>query len=56
MDTFRFGRQLKLPATSSIKHQLRTMMREDEIKKTERMQELKQCKDNGTKTHARPRS
>jgi hypothetical protein len=33
MDTFRFGRRLKLPATSSIKHQLRTMMRGDEVKK-----------------------
>jgi len=36
MDTFRFGRRLKLPATSSIKHQLRTMMWEDEVKKAER--------------------
>ena len=36
MDTFRFGRRLKLPATSSIKHQLRTMMWEDEVKKAEK--------------------
>jgi hypothetical protein len=36
MDTFRFGRRLKLPATSSIKHQLRTMMWKDEVKKAEK--------------------
>jgi hypothetical protein len=36
MDTFRFGRRLKLRATSSIKHQLRTMMWEDEVKRAER--------------------
>ena len=36
MDTFRFGRRLKLPATSSIKHQLRTMMWEDEVRKAEK--------------------
>ena len=35
MDTFRFGRRLKLPATSSIKHQLRAMMWADEVKKAE---------------------
>jgi hypothetical protein len=36
MDTFRFGRRLKLPATSSIKHQLRTMMWKDEVMKAEK--------------------
>jgi hypothetical protein len=58
MDTFRFGRRLKLPATSSIKHQLRTMMWEDEVNRAEReKQEPKQCTDNGTAQsadHPRP--
>jgi hypothetical protein len=29
MDTFRFGRRIKLPATAAIKHQLRMMMADD---------------------------
>jgi hypothetical protein len=35
MDTFRFGRRVKLPATSAIKHQLRRLMFDDEVKKAE---------------------
>jgi hypothetical protein len=31
MDTKRFGRKLKLPATAAIKHQIRTLMLEDLI-------------------------
>jgi hypothetical protein len=29
MDTFRFGRRVKLPATIAIKHELRVMMAAD---------------------------
>jgi hypothetical protein len=29
MDTKRFGRKLKLPATAAIKHQMRVLMLED---------------------------
>jgi hypothetical protein len=29
MDTFRFGRRIKLPATAAIKHELRMMMAQD---------------------------
>jgi hypothetical protein len=34
MDTFRFGRRIKLPATVAIKHELRMMMAAD-LKKAE---------------------
>lgn len=34
MDTFRFGRRVKLPATIAIKHELRMMMAAD-LKKAE---------------------
>jgi hypothetical protein len=35
MRTLRFGRKLKLPSTSAIKHQIRKLMAEDEIKKVQ---------------------
>lgn len=35
MRTHRFGRKLKLPATVVIKHQIRMLMAQDELKKTE---------------------
>jgi hypothetical protein len=35
MHTHRFSRKLKLPATIAIKHQLRMLMAQDEVKKTE---------------------
>jgi hypothetical protein len=35
MRTHRFGRKIKLPATSTIKHQLRKLMFEDSVKKAE---------------------
>ena len=35
MDTRRFGRKLKLPSTLAIKHQIRKMMADDEVKKTQ---------------------
>jgi hypothetical protein len=35
MRTHRFGRKLKLPPTMVIKHQLRKLMAEDALKKTE---------------------
>jgi len=35
MRTHRFGRKIKLPATSVIKHQLRKLMFEDAIKTVE---------------------
>jgi hypothetical protein len=33
MHTYRFGRQLKLPATIAIKHQIRKLMLEDSLEK-----------------------
>jgi len=33
MHTLRFGRKLKLPSTLAIKHQIRRLMAEDQIKK-----------------------
>jgi hypothetical protein len=33
MHTHRFGRKLKLPSTIAIKHQIRKLMAEDEVKK-----------------------
>ena len=35
MDMRRFGRKLKLPSTIAIKHQIRRMMADDEVKKTQ---------------------
>jgi hypothetical protein len=35
MDTYRFGRKLKLPATSAIKHQIRKLMYDDLVKEAE---------------------
>jgi hypothetical protein len=35
MRTHRFGRKIKLPATISIKHQVRKLMFEDSVKKAE---------------------
>jgi hypothetical protein len=35
MDTHRFGRKLKMPSTFAIKHQIRQLMIEDEIRKLE---------------------
>jgi hypothetical protein len=35
MQTRRFGRKIKLPATIAIKHQIRMLMAQDEDKKTE---------------------
>jgi hypothetical protein len=48
MDTCRFGRKLKIASTFSIKHQLRKLMIEDEIRQLE-----KQLSDTaqGSKTH-----
>jgi hypothetical protein len=34
MRTHRFGRKIKLPATIAIKHQIRMLMAQDEVKKT----------------------
>jgi hypothetical protein len=35
MLTHRFGRKIKLPATITIKHQIRMLMAQDEVKKAE---------------------
>ncbi len=35
MNTLRFGRKLRLPSTIAIKHQVRMLMAQDEIKKAE---------------------
>lgn len=35
MQTSRFGRKIKLPATSAIKHQVRKLMFEEAVKKAE---------------------
>lgn len=35
MRTHRFGRKIKLPATIVIKHQIRMLMAQDEVRKTE---------------------
>jgi hypothetical protein len=35
MRTHRFGRKIKLPATITIKHQIRMLMAQDEPKKAE---------------------
>lgn len=35
MHTHRFGRKIKLPATIAIKHQIRMLMAQDELKKAE---------------------
>jgi hypothetical protein len=35
MDTRRFGRKIKLPATIAIKHQVRKLMFEEAVKKAE---------------------
>jgi hypothetical protein len=35
MHTRRFGRKLKLPSTIALKHQLRKLMADDEVKKAE---------------------
>jgi hypothetical protein len=35
MHTHRFGRKIKLPATIAIKHQIRMLMAQDEVKKAE---------------------
>jgi hypothetical protein len=35
MRTHRFGRKIKLPATVVIKHQIRMLMAQDELKKAE---------------------
>ncbi|MFZ0621264.1 MAG: hypothetical protein WAM76_04595 [Pseudolabrys sp.] len=35
MRTHRFGRKIKLPATIVLKHQIRMLMAQDEVKKTE---------------------
>ena len=35
MRTHRFGRKIKLPATIVIKHQIRMLMAQDEVKKGE---------------------
>jgi len=35
MISHRFGRKLKLPATSAIKHQIRTLMFDDLLKQAE---------------------
>ena len=35
MRTHRFGRKIKLPATIAIKHQIRMLMAQDEVKKAD---------------------
>ena len=35
MQTHRFGKKIKLPSTIAIRHQLRTLMLEDLVKKAE---------------------
>ena len=35
MRTHRFGRKIKLPATIAIKHQIRMLMAQDDVKKAE---------------------
>ena len=35
MRTHRFGRKIKLPATTVIKHQIRMLMAQDEVRKAE---------------------
>jgi hypothetical protein len=35
MHTLRFGRKLSLPSTIAIKHQIRKMMADDQVKKAE---------------------
>jgi hypothetical protein len=43
MQTNRFGKKIKLPSTIAIKHQLRTLMLEDLVKKAE--EAALQCSD-----------
>jgi hypothetical protein len=43
MHTLRFGRKLKLPSTVAIKHQIRKLMAQDEIKKAQ----AEQCRPTG---------
>jgi hypothetical protein len=40
MYTLRFGRKLKLPSTVAIKHQIRKLMAQDQIKK----EQAEQCR------------
>jgi len=35
MRTHRFGRKIKLPASIAVKHQIRVLMAQDELKKAE---------------------
>ena len=35
MRTHRFGRKIKLPSTIAIKHQIRTLMAQDEVARAE---------------------
>jgi len=35
MRTHRFGRRIKLPSTIAIKHQIRTLMAQDEVARAE---------------------
>jgi hypothetical protein len=44
MQTHRFGKKIKLPSTIAIRHQLRTLMIEDLVKKAE--EAALQCGDN----------
>jgi len=45
MDTRRFGRKIKLPATIAIKHQVRKLMFEEASGRQRRKQELKEFPD-----------
>ncbi len=44
MLTLRFGRKLALPSTIAIKHQLRRLMADDQVKKAETEARLIQLK------------
>ena len=53
MRTHRFGRKIKLPATIVIKHQIRMLMAQDELKKAEAqfVEQSVQAAGSGLVTH-----
>ena len=56
MPTHRFGRKIKLPAMITIKHQIRMLMAQDEVKKAEAQlieQSARRAARDGTRRAAR---
>ena len=54
MRTHRFGRIIKLPATITIKHQIRMLMAQDEVKKAEAEAEAEAVCTEVLGTYRRP--